>query len=204
MKNIVIIGASDYGSAILQCIQNEGKYHVVGFIDSYKRKSRKWDGFDILGTIHDLPYLTDKHQLFGGIIAIDANKERKKVAEKVVKLVSNFKFVVTIDPSVALGDDLYIGKGSVILKGARIESHSWVGDFCVVNTDATLGANGIMDDFSSLAMGVSTGGDFGLAKFTNIDQSIKDTDKSSVFASFDITDLGYHAMGFSKHLKTNL
>ena len=55
MKNIVIFGSSGHGSVVLDCIENEGKDKVVGFIDSTKKKGSKQNGYEILGTEYDLP-----------------------------------------------------------------------------------------------------------------------------------------------------
>ncbi len=41
MKNIVIIGASGHGSVILDCIEKENKYNLLGFVDSFKKKGIK-------------------------------------------------------------------------------------------------------------------------------------------------------------------
>jgi FlaA1/EpsC-like NDP-sugar epimerase len=49
MKNIVIIGASGHGGMILDCIEKEGRYHVLGFIDSFKEKGTEYLGYEILG-----------------------------------------------------------------------------------------------------------------------------------------------------------
>ncbi|MBT8184546.1 MAG: transferase, partial [Eudoraea sp.] len=41
MNNIVIIGASGHGSVVLDCIEQENKYNLVGFVDSFKKRGYK-------------------------------------------------------------------------------------------------------------------------------------------------------------------
>ena len=109
MKNIVIIGASDYASKVLTCAQKEGKFNVVGFIDAtFASKTIKHLDFPVLGSLKDLAYLTDKLQLHGGILAVQSNKKRKVMADKIAKMIPNFEFESTVAPSAKLGDNLYL------------------------------------------------------------------------------------------------
>ena len=49
-----------------------------------------------------------------------------------------------------------------------VNANSDVGDFCIINTNSSLGHDGNMEDFSSLASGVCVGGNFSLGKFSAI------------------------------------
>ncbi len=162
MKNIVIIGASGHGSVVQDCIENEGTYNVVGFIDSFKRKGKLHNGKRVLGTENDLPRLKKKFDLQGGIVAIGDNWTRKQLVQKINQIVPNFVFVTAVHPSANIGKDVYIGQGTVVMPGAVINACSVVGDFCIINTNASLGHDGTLDDYSSLASGVRTGGNFSL------------------------------------------
>jgi len=55
-----------------------------------------------------------------------------------------------------------IGQGSVIMPGVIVNANSRVGQHCILNTLSSLGHDGLMDDFSSLAPRVGTGGNFKL------------------------------------------
>ena len=41
MQNIIIFGASGHGSVVLDCLEKQNKYNVVGFLDSFKKKGAK-------------------------------------------------------------------------------------------------------------------------------------------------------------------
>lgn len=168
MKNIVIIGASGHGGMILDCIEKEGRYKVLGFLDSFKKKGTKLNGYEILGSEQDLPALIDKFNLYGAILAIGNNWTRKRVAEKISIIAPNLVFVTSIHPSAIIGKDVEIGQGTVIMPGAIINTNSRVGDFCIVNTNSSLGHDGNMQNFSSIASGVCTGGNLFLGRFSAI------------------------------------
>ncbi|MDT7830649.1 acetyltransferase [Pricia sp. S334] len=168
MKNIVIIGASGHGSVILDCIEREGKYNVLGFIDSFKKKGIKQNGYEILGSEHDLPYLIEMYDIVGGIVAIGDNWTRKRVVDKVSKIAPHLNFITAIHPHAIIGKDVYVGKGTVIMPGAIVNSNAQIRDFCIVNTNSSLGHDGFMHDFSSFACGVSTGGGLFLGEFSAV------------------------------------
>lgn len=168
MKNIVIFGASGHGSVILDCIEREGKYNVVGFLDSFKKKDRQHCGHPILGNAFDLPYLMDKHNVYGGIVAIGDNWIRNAIVKRIVTVAHDFEFVSVIHPSAIIGRDVKIGRGVAIMPGAILNANSQVHDFCLLNTSASLGHDGVIQEFSSLAPKVCTGGAFNLGKFSAI------------------------------------
>lgn len=168
MKNIVIIGASGHGSVVLDIIEKESKYNVVGFIDTYKGKARLLNGYEILGNEDELPYLMGKYNFSAGIVAIGDNWIRKKLADRISTIVPDFRFIPTIHPQAIIGRDVRIGKGTVVMPGAIINSNSFVGNFCIVNTNASLDHDGIMGNYSSLAPRASTGGHVHLGEFSAV------------------------------------
>lgn len=179
MENIVIIGASGHGGMLLDCIEKEGRYHVMGFVDSFKERGTKLNGYEILGSEQQLPHIVDKFNIQGAILAIGNNWTRKVMSEKVIEITPELKFVSTIHPSAIIGKDVKIGMGCAIMAGAIINANAALGDFCILNTNASLGHDGLMHDFSSIASGVCTGGNLNLGRFSavslgaNIIESIK-------------------------------
>ncbi|HDZ13362.1 hypothetical protein LCGC14_1283260 [marine sediment metagenome] len=168
MKNIVIIGASGHGSVILDCIEKEGKYNVFGFVDSFKEKGEIKNGYQILGSEYDLPSLMEMFDIYGGIVAIGDNWTRKRVVDRISVIAPSFKFISSIHPNASIGKEVYIGRGTIIMPGAVVNANSIVKDFCIVNTNASLGHDGVMEDYSSLACGVCCGGGLSLGAFSAV------------------------------------
>lgn len=168
MENIVIFGASGHGSVVLDCIEKESRYKVVGFIDSTKKKGSKQNGYEILGTEYDLPYLIDKYNLFGGIVAIGDNWIRSVVVNKIQRILPRFNFISTIHPSAVIGRNVKIGSGVAIMAGVIINTNSRIADHCILNTYSSLDHDGIMQEFSSLAPRACTGGNLYLGKFSSV------------------------------------
>lgn len=168
MKNIVIIGASGHGSAIFDCIVKEDEYNVVGFIDSFKKKDTVFCGLRILGTEYDLPYLKDKYNLYGGIVAIGDNWNRHQMVRNITKVSPEFHFVSTIHPSAIIGRNVKIGKGVAIMAGVIVNTNSTIEDQCILNTYSSLDHDGLMQEYSSLGPRACTGGNVNLGVFSAI------------------------------------
>ncbi|MEO9891992.1 acetyltransferase [Aurantibacter sp.] len=168
MKNVLIAGASGHGAMVLDSLIKEGRYNVIGFIDSYKRKGRLLNGLEVLGTENDLPYLMNKYNISGIIVAIGNNWSRKGMIEKIMNIEPKLEMITSIHPSATIGLGVKIGKGSVIMPGAFVNANSIIGDFCILNTNSSLGHDGQMSDFSSISSGVCTGGNLFLGKYSAI------------------------------------
>lgn len=168
IKNIVIFGASGHGSVVLDCIEKEDKFGVVGFMDSFKQKGAKFNGYQILGSEYDLPYLIEKYNIVGGIVAIGDNWIRKMVVERICKIIPDFNFISTVHPKASIGKNVAIGRGSVVMPGVVVNTNSRVGNFCILNTNSSLDHDGIINDYASMAPGVCTGGNFVLGRYSAV------------------------------------
>lgn len=164
MQNIVIFGASGHGSVVLDCIEKEGKYKVIGFIDSFRKKGTEVNGYSVLGSEYDLPFLVEKHQIFGGIVAIGDNWTRNLLVERILKIVPEFNYVSAVHPNAEIGKDVQIGRGSVVMPGVTINANAIIANHCILNTNASLDHDGFMNNFSSLAPNVCVGGNFILGR----------------------------------------
>ena len=79
MDNIVIIGSSGHAKVIIDIVQQQGKYNIVGLLDRFRDVGEKTLGYPVLGKEEDLPELIKAHALKGAIVAIGDNFVRSKV-----------------------------------------------------------------------------------------------------------------------------
>ena len=157
-NNIIIFGASGHGSVILDSIEKEGKYNVIGFLDTFKKKGTKHCGYPVLGSEEDIPSILATENVFAGVIAIGDNWQRKLMYDKITSISSKFEFVNCIHPSAIIEKNVTIGKGTVVMAGVIINSSATIMDHCILNTNSLLEHDCVMNNFSSLSPGVNTGG----------------------------------------------
>lgn len=158
MKNIIIIGSSGHAKVIIDIIEQEKKYNIIGLIDTFRKAGEITLGYSILGQEEDLPKIIEKYLVSGAIVAIGDNFLRSAIVEKIKKIAPNLLFISSIHPKASIGKDVSIGEGTVIMPGVCINSSSFVGKFCILNTNASLDHDSTLEDFASIGPGVKTGG----------------------------------------------
>lgn len=167
-EQILIVGASGHAKVIIDIIEKEGKYDIAGLIDGNKKVGDELLGYKILGNESHIPELIKTGLEFSVIIAIGDNWTRHLVKEKIKETTPNVKFASAIHPSAQLAKGVKIGKGAVIMAGAVINSDTEIGDFTIVNTNASIDHDGHMLPFSSLAPGVTVGGNVTIGSFSAV------------------------------------
>ncbi len=158
LEPIIIIGSSGHAKVVIDIVQREGQYQIVGLLDRYRTPGEQTLGYPVLGKEEDLPELVSAHGLRGILIAIGDNQVRSNVAARVRGLCPGLPFVSTIHPSATIGLDVVMGSGTVVMAGVVINACAVVGQLCILNTHASLDHDSTMGDFASLAPGVVTGG----------------------------------------------
>ncbi len=167
-NSVVVIGSSGHAKVVIDVIEKEGKYRIAGLIDSLKPAGESVSGYGILGNEDVLAALVEKGEVMGGIIAIGDNWRRYLVSEKIKSILPGFKFISSLHPSAQIGRGVTIGDGSVLMAGAIVNSDSRVGNFCILNTRASLDHDSVMEDFSSLAPNAVTGGNVHIGSFSAV------------------------------------
>jgi sugar O-acyltransferase (sialic acid O-acetyltransferase NeuD family) len=157
-KNIAIIGASGHAKVIIDIIEKQGIYNIIGLIDSFKVKGEFLSSYKILGTEEMIPDLINEHNLYGGIIAIGDNWKRNQICVKIETLTSNFNLISAVHPNASIGKGVKIGEGSCIMAGSVVNADAEIGKCCIINSISSLGHDCVMQAFSSLALGSNVGG----------------------------------------------
>lgn len=168
MKNILVAGASGHSKMIIDILEKNKDYNVIGFIDAFKPKGEIVYGHAIMGTISDIGELQDRYGIHGIIIGIGDNVTRMEKKEKIQALYPDLEFISAIHPSAILANDIQIPEGTVVMAGVIINSDAKIGRFCILNTNSSLGHDSVMEDFSSLASGATIGGNVKIGACTAI------------------------------------
>ena len=168
MENIIIIGSGGHAKVIIDIVEKEGLYNIVGLLNAHPKLGGKILGYTILGKDTDLPEIAEDHSISGVIIAIGDNFTRSKVVSRIKRESPRLSFFSAIHPNTTIASDVSIGQGAVIMAGVSINATSSIGEFCILNTNSSLDHDSQMGDFSSLAPGVTVGGECQIGKYSAI------------------------------------
>jgi sugar O-acyltransferase (sialic acid O-acetyltransferase NeuD family) len=167
-RNIVIIGASGHAKVVIDVIEQQGSFKIVGLIDSFKQPGTRLMGYDIIGQEDAIPQLIATESISGGIIAIGHNWVRHQMAKDIRQRIPGFLFVSAIHPSARVAREVLVGQGVVIMAGVSINPGTQIGDFCFINTNASVDHDNVLGQFSCLQPNAATGGNVRIGSFSAV------------------------------------
>jgi sugar O-acyltransferase (sialic acid O-acetyltransferase NeuD family) len=168
-RKLIIVGTGGHASSVTNVALSCG-YQIINYIDRKKGNSN----FLGVSIISNEDYLS-MYPNCNYFIAIGDNYLREKVYEKLVLLLPKAKFPCLIHPKSIIGVSCKIGNGTIVMPGAHVGSNTTIGKFCIVNTNASIDHDSLMKDYSSLAPGVTTGGNIkvGIRSAISIGSTLK-------------------------------
>ena len=180
MDNIVLFGGGLHANSCIDIIEKEGKYRIVGIIDSKSEPGSERYGYKVIGRQEELPELMVKYDIRGGLICVGDNYGREFVRDYVISLIPNFNFVSAIHPWTSIGRNATIGKGVVIMAGVIVNADCVVEDFCILSTAARLEHNSVLQEFSHLSAGAITSGKVNIGRYALIAPGVIIADRLSI------------------------
>lgn len=164
MENIIIIGASGHAKVIIDIIEKQGKYNIVGLLDdSFDKKGTDFLGYKIIGNVTE-----NVIRFNSGIVAIGDNYTRYLIVSKIKSLNPSFTFVSAIHPFTAIAKHVSIGCGTVAMAGTIINNDTTIGKHCILNTKASVGHDNKVGDYVTVGPGATLGGNVTIGDFSNI------------------------------------
>ena len=148
-KQYIIMGAGGHGAVVADILYKRG-YEGHGFLDDGVAVGTMVLRAQVLGKIEcclDYP-----EAMF--IIAVGDNSIRKRIAGTYP-----VEYGSAIHPSVLIGEQARIGRGSVLMAGSVVNPRTVIGEHCIVNTSASLDHDNVLGDFAHVSPRAVLGGD---------------------------------------------
>jgi len=180
MENVVLFGGGLQANICIDIVEKEGKYNIIGIIDSNAEVGSKLYGYNVIGRQENLLDLIRDYDIHAGLITIGDNYSRKFVRDYILSINSNFRFVNAIHPSCIIGRNVVLGIGILMMAGVIINPDCIVGDFCHLYTGAQLEHNCIMEEFAQLSAGSVTGGKVRIGKYSSITLGVTIIDRINI------------------------
>ena len=165
---VVVVGGSGHARVVIDILENESRYRIVGLVDAFKPVHSKAFGYQILGREDDLPRLVAAGVCDAVIVAVGDNWVRAQISKRLQNLVPELHFATAIHPFSQIARDVSIGPGTIIMPGAVVNAGSRIGEGCILNTSCSLDHDSVMGDFCSLAPRTVTGGAVKIGAFSAV------------------------------------
>ena len=94
--NVVVFGAGPHARVIIDILQDQPEYKIVGVIDSVHTIGSEFYGYEIIGRQNELKTLCEKYDFQSGIVGLGDNYLREKVVLEILEQKEDFNFINAI------------------------------------------------------------------------------------------------------------
>ena len=150
MKEIILIGGGGHCKSVIDVIEQEGKFQIIGIVDKPELLGVKVLGYPVIGNDSDLVDLSKKYRYalvtVGQIKSSSLRVRLFKLAVKVGLTMPNI-----ISPRAYVSKHAMIGQGTVIMHDALVNANAKIGENCIINSKALIEHDAIIEDFCHIA-----------------------------------------------------
>lgn len=157
MRELFIYGANGHAKVIIDIVQKQKIYRLLAVFDDDENLNGKTiNGYPIMGGKEALKRWHKATKVTQGLVAIGNNGARREVVSMLKSC--DFELITAIHPSAQIAAGATIGKGSVIMAGAVINSDASIGENVIINTGANVDHDCLIENNVHIAPGSTTCG----------------------------------------------
>jgi sugar O-acyltransferase (sialic acid O-acetyltransferase NeuD family) len=165
MKKIILIGGGGHCKSVIDVIEQEAKYEIVGIVDKPELCGSKVFNYKVIGSDDDLvPFAKKYNNALITVGQIENSNLRKQLFKSALK--AGFSFPSIISPLSYVSKHAKIGYGTVVMHDALINAGAVVGNNCIINSKALLEHGVFVDDFCHISTNAVVNGDVTVGKGT--------------------------------------
>lgn len=144
-QGILLIGGGGHCKAVIDVIELEGKYAIVGIIDKKELVGRDICGYKVIGCDEDLSELHGQCEY--AVITVGQIKS----PDLRVKLFSTLKSIgykmpAIISPIAYVSRHSTVGEGTIVMHHALVNSNAVIGRNCIINSKALVEHDAVIED----------------------------------------------------------
>jgi sugar O-acyltransferase (sialic acid O-acetyltransferase NeuD family) len=136
-EKIVLIGGGGHCHSVIDVIEQENKYEIIGIVDVKENIGKKVLNYEVIACDDDLEtiFLSCKNAVIT-VGQIESNQIRVNIYNK-LKLIG-FNLPVIISPLAYVSKHSIIKEGTVIMHHSIINVNAKIGKNCIINTKALI------------------------------------------------------------------
>jgi sugar O-acyltransferase (sialic acid O-acetyltransferase NeuD family) len=152
MKEIILIGGGGHCKSVIDVIEQEGKFQIIGIVDKSELLDVKVLGYPVIGNDSDLADLSKKYRYalvtVGQIKSSSLRVRLFKLAVKVGLTMPNI-----ISPRAYVSKHAMIGQGTVIMHDALVNANAKIGENCIINSKALIEHDVVIENHCHISTG---------------------------------------------------
>lgn len=153
MEEMIILGRGGHAKSLVDVIERENKYQIAGYVVNDADQEAEKVEYPIIGSDDDLLQIFQSGIKYAamGIGYLGRSDLRERLWRRLKEI--GYLLPVICDPSAVMANHIRVGEGTMIGKGAIINTSVSIGKMCIINTGAIVEHDCIVDDFSHISVG---------------------------------------------------
>jgi sugar O-acyltransferase (sialic acid O-acetyltransferase NeuD family) len=152
---MILYGASGHAKVVIDILEKSGV--TIDFLFDDNPEITELCGYRC--SLYEQSETADRQI----IITIGNNRIRKKIRERIEEV----KFGIAVDIRASVSGRAHIGKGSVVMPGATVNSGSVIGEHAIINTNASVDHDCLIGDYVHVSPGCSVAGNVVIGEGTH-------------------------------------
>jgi len=154
---IILIGGGGHCKSVIDVIELQDKYEIVGIIDIPEKLNQEVLGYKIIGQDSNLPELVKKYNNFHITLGQLRNSEpRIKLFNQLKQLNANLPIIIS--PLAYISKHTVIEEGTVIMHNVIINANAKIGMNCIINTKALIEHDAVIGNHCHISTGAIVNG----------------------------------------------
>lgn len=153
MEDIILLGLGGHAHSVVDSMEQDRKYNIVGFLDTEKMQGKQYKDYRVLDTDDALQKYFDNgiKNAFITIGFMGHGMVRNQLYQRLKDIGYNIPNIIdktaVISENVEFEDGIFVGKKAVINANVKI------GKMCIINTGAIVEHDCKIKSFSHIAVG---------------------------------------------------
>ncbi|MCD7955287.1 MAG: hypothetical protein LUG93_05960 [Lachnospiraceae bacterium] len=163
--NLLILGAGGHGRVVREVAEATGQYENIAFLDdNWKAEDVAQNHSDVIGRLSDYDEFTGQFDY--AFVAIGNPEVRKKYQEL---LMDSYEIATLVHPVAHISSSASVGKGTVMMAGAVVQTNSKIGAGCIISAGAILDHDSVVGDYCHINAGATVPSMSTVAAMTKVD-----------------------------------
>jgi sugar O-acyltransferase (sialic acid O-acetyltransferase NeuD family) len=149
---IILIGGGGHCRACIDVIEQEGRFQIAGIVDAPDKLHEEVLGYEIIANDNDLPDLVKQYENFFVTIGCVKDLSRRiEMFDYLKKL--DVDLPVIVSPLAHVAKGVRIQEGTMVFHKAVLNSNACVGVNCIINTMALIEHDAQVGDHTHISTG---------------------------------------------------
>ena len=149
-KKLILLGGGGHCKSCIDVIEQEGKYELIGILDSNELFGQEILGYKYIGVDSDIGKFVKEGCIF--LIAvgqINSSSIRKKLFDLLCE--NSAKIATVISPRAYVSKHAKIEEGTIVMHDALVNATVTIGKNCIINTKALIEHDVAIEDFCHIS-----------------------------------------------------